>query len=133
MPVLPSHRTSPEQHCEAHCSRIGVKVPAFRNGLCRACFKGEPIRTKKVQRVRRCAIQGCERRIYQSNRSGICSPHQSKGFFSEKERRKIRARERRYYETHREKVIARTARNRLADPEKTAARRHLYYEANRER
>src|SRR5438046_2301079 len=92
MQALPPNRTAPQQHCEAHLSRAAVKIPAFRLGLCRACFFGKPLDgpaeevgvRKNVRRVRRCCIQGCERRIYRSNATGICTVHQNQGFVSTK-------------------------------------------------
>jgi len=148
--VLEAANPAPQQWCSAHLSRLGVKVPAFRVGLCRACFSGEPLGVEAEaveagdrrprqgsgvvwERVRRCRIRGCGRRIYRTNRSGFCSPHQRKGCVSKTEEKRIRARERTWYAANREKVAARTKRYREANPEKIADSKHAYYESNKER
>ncbi len=33
--------------CEAHLERTGEKLPAYKMGLCEACYRGEPIDWKK--------------------------------------------------------------------------------------
>ena len=115
-----------EPICECHWSRMRIRRPAFRLGLCRDCFRGKPIgRDEEVRRVnprlRRCAIQGCPRQINRRNSSGICSFHQRNGFVSDERQKKAAAAHRRWYARNKDKVAAATRRWQQANKDKVAA------------
>lgn len=57
--------------CEAHRERAGMKVPAYRLGLCLECFRGDPI-NKEVEIVIsgpwKCASRSCNNPLKIGNR-----------------------------------------------------------------
>jgi len=118
------------QHCDAHLSRAGVKIPAFQIGLCRACFSGEPLAT---YRTRCCEIQGCGRKLRPDNRSGICYLHQRQGIVSEKAQRGRAAANRRWWWRNRDRETARCRRYWALNRARLLEQQHRCYRANREK